>query len=964
MKLARTLFDFTNRHIGIKPINKEHILKYLGYDNMNNFIKDVNPNMIKYKLSQNKSINEQDSLVYLKNIMNQNKLAKNMIGLGYHDTILPNPIKKHILQNPKWYTAYTPYQAEISQGRLESQFNYQTMIEDLTKLDISNASLLDEASTISEVVNIFYNYNKKKKNTLICCEYLHPHIIHTLQTKCKIMDINLILTPIKQLDEDLANNKNTLINTDVMGIIFSYPDTYGDIYIPFNVIEHAKNNKILLCSNNDLLALTNIKPPGELDIDISFGTAQRFGIPLWFGGPHPSFLATNEKLLRYIPGRIIGKSIDSLNNPAFRLGLQTREQHIRRDKATSNICTTQSLLANVAAFYSIYHGPLGLNQIYYDINNKTLHLALELNDAGFNVINNLFFDTITIKFDKYINPHDLTYADNIYNLLTFKNILIRKEEQDNSSIKKLIISINEKTTYSDIHTIISIFNKFSNSICNHHIIDKKLPDVYKRNSKYLQQDVFNKFHTETELMRYIYKLASKDYTLCEGIIPLGSCTMKLNSATQLEPLIWNNITQIHPFAPKEYTKGYKTLIKNIGDKLKEITGFNNISFQSNSGSMGEYSGLLCIKEYHKNNYNDNNNIGRNICLIPNSAHGTNFASANLANMKIITFNDNLFENDFGSFVAEHKEQLACLMITYPNTNGTFQKNIKEICDIIHENGGLVYMDGANMNAQVGLTSPAICGADVCHLNIHKTFCIPHGGGGPGLGPILCNDKLAPYLPNNIIQDNIYPQKKDIKPFGSITSSNWSSASLLTIPYLYILNMGNDGLKEATEIAILNANYLKEKLKEYYTIIDVNENGMVGHEFIIDTSEFIKLGITEQDISKRLIDYKFHPPTMSWPRKNVLMFEPTESESKEELDRLVIAMISIRNEITEIENQIYPKNNNVLKNAPHPIHMINSWNFPYEPQKAFYPVDSLLQDKFWPACGRLDDIYGDKNILKK
>ena len=964
IKIRNSSYDFSKRHIGPSNNETRKMLKQINVENFDKLVYNSNPNITPHNVIHRKSYSEHESIKNLESIMSKNIPNKSFIGMGYHNSILPSPIKRHILMNPKWYTAYTPYQAEISQGRLESQFNYQTMIKELTGLDVSNASLLDEGSTISETINIFHNYYKKKRNIVICSSNLHPQIIDIIKTKCSVLDLELKFINFNDIDKEYTLNYIEDYNESIMGIIFSYPDTYGEIYIPYDIINLAQEKNILTCSNNDILSLVKIKSPGDLGIDISFGTSQRFGIPMWYGGPHPSFLAVNKKLLRLMPGRIIGESTDTMGQKAYRLGLQTREQHIRRDKATSNICTSQSLLANVAAFYSIYHGRNGLKEIYDNIHNLTAYLHINLKNMGFSIKNENYFDTLTINVD------NSRYYDNGKN----NNILFRKINNDLISI-----SLDETTLEEDCDKILDIFSdKFSRNISymyNLSFIERNTMNKnnnqklnktnYLRQSNFMEQDKFNNYHSETELMRYIFKLVDKDYTLTDGMIPLGSCTMKLNASSQLEPLLWNSVTNFHPYSPKSFVNGYSELIEETGNMLKEITGFNNISFQSNSGAMGEYSGLLCIRQYHIEKSNedkiDNENI-RNICLIPDSAHGTNFSSAKLAGMKIVTFKDDEF-NNFEDLVKKYKDNLSCLIITYPNTSGLFQDNIKQICKIIHKYGGLVYMDGANMNAQVNLTSPAVCGADVCHLNIHKTFCIPHGGGGPGLGPILCNNKLKDYLPTNNIQ--ISPKDKNDKSFGSITSSNWSSASLLTIPYMYISTMGSKNLQKATENAILNSNYLVQNLKDHFTIIDLNKNGFVGHEFIIDVSEFKHLNITENDIAKRLIDYSFHPPTMSWPRKGVLMFEPTESESLEELDRLINSMINIRNEIREIEEGIYDIDNNVLKNAPHSQKMISQWdslNYPYNMEKAFFPIENLYERKHWPSVSRVDDVGGDKKLM--
>jgi glycine dehydrogenase len=938
--------SFLLRHIGnfSKKGNVSQMLKACNFKNLDNMISKTG---VYTTTDHDQPIiaaqTEVEALAGLSDIVNQNKAHTSYIGLGYHRTHTPAPIKRHIVENPQWYTAYTPYQSEISQGRLESQFNYQTVIEELTDLPISNGSLLDEASAAGEALNLSYSYFRNKRDKFIVADDLHPYTLDVLDTRSRTLGINM---DVVNMSDDIDVDYDELCN-----IIFQYPNTHGDIIIPFDKLESAKQSGIITTGVTDLLALTKVITPGELGLDIALGNTQRFGIPLWYGGPHPAYFAVSNRLLRHAPGRIIGKSKDKYDNEAYRLALQTREQHIKRSKATSNICTSQSLLTNVVSFYGIYNGPEGLTNISNMINN---HAKKFLNDIKphVHVVNNTFYDTIAFK----VNDPDslIAYLQNY-------DILIRKI--DNHTVS---VTFDETTKDKDVNILTDTIKSYVTDAQdiiqandNKPYSEYCLPDHLRRKTKFMTQDVFNKYHTETDLMRYMNRLAAKDYTLCNGMIPMGSCTMKLNASYQLEPLMWDKIANVHPYVPPEYALGYKELIETTGNYFKNLTGFNHVSFQPNSGATGEYSGLLCIKGYHADRGDK-----RDICLIPKSAHGTNFASASVANLTIKTFDDKLLDDidSFQKFVSQYGEKLACLMITYPNTTGVFQENIKDIVDIIHDEGGLVYMDGANMNALIGTFRPGDIDFDVCHLNLHKTFCIPHGGGGPGLGPILCNDKLAPYLPTNRLQIVNQPQSTDIKHY--VSSSNWSSAALLTIPYLYISAMGSEGLKTATQMAILHSNYLKNALKDHYTIIDTNKNDMVGHEFIIDATEFKSLGITDNDIAKRLIDYSFHPPTMSWPRPSVLMFEPTESESKDELDRLVTAMISIRNEIREIENGEYDVDNNVLKNAPHTFTTIDNWPYTYSYQKAFYPVDTLRENKFIVPVGRVDDLYGDRLLLHK
>ena len=935
---------FSRKHIGIREDDRHSMLKILGQSSLKELVKKSTGVDNYCNLNLPNAIPEEKALTNLEKIMNKNKDSKSLIGLGYHNSYLPNPIRRHILENPKWYTAYIPYQSEISQGRLESQYNFQTLIKDLTGLPVSNASLLDEASAAGEVFSMCLGLSRKSKlnkDQFLVSDTLHPQTLEILKAKAHINNCNLLIVDFNSLDLDQLDKDKDRI----FGIMFQYPDTYGEIKIPKDLIQFGQSNKIPIASSCDILSLTQLVPPGELGIDICFGTAQRFGVPMWFGGPHPAYLATTNKFIRYLPGRIIGKSVDSCNAEAYRIGLQTREQHIRKEKATSNICTSQSLLTNVVAMYGMYHGADGLKEIYDKIHLNTQVLKKGLEQMYICVDSNMFFDTLLI---------DDMDSKNIYESLAKAGYLIRYIDETHCTI-----TLDETHHTKDLITILNIIKKaIGNDASNfskcridrmrENINDTNdiIPQALKRTTPFLEDSVFKDYQSETELMRYIYRLSAKDYTLCEGMIPLGSCTMKLNSVGQLSLLTHPKVTNIHPYSPKEFVSGYMELIEKTGDSLKEITGMAGISFQSNAGSMGEYGGLLMIKKY----LDSKGELDRKVCLIPKSAHGTNSASATIANLDVVFYDDLLTLEEFEKMVEKHSDDLAALMITYPGTNGIFTDNIRDICDIIHQNGGLVYMDGTNMNAMVGILKPGELGADVCHLNLHKTFCIPHGGGGPGMGPIVCNEKLIDYLPNNIFQDTLSD-----KSIGMITSSLWSSASLLTIPYMYINSMGKEGLVAATETAILNANYLKESLKDSYTINDVNEEGYVGHEFIINVGKFKQIGITEGDISKRLIDYGFHPPTMSWPRGGVLMFEPTESESKNEIDRLIVALKSIRQELEEIEDGLYPRENNVIKNAPHNMEQILNWNHCYSIDKACFPVESLRKNKFWPSVGRVDDI---------
>lgn len=949
--------SFISRHLGVSGRNISKMLKTINVKSIEQLTKEVNPLFNYPNLNLKHSENEYRTTAKLVELLKHNKKIRPMMGKGFYRTITPAVIKRHILENPKWYTPYTPYQSEISQGRLESQYNYQTLVEEITKMDISNASLLDEASAGAEAMLLSYNYNQCKKKRFLCSDKIYPHIIDTIATKALHLGIDLTLGNVKKLNEIIKEDAN-----NIMGVMIQYPDVYGNLEVSEKLMDTCTEHDIMKIAATDLLALTLIKPPGEYGFDVCFGNSQRFGIPLWYGGPHPAFFATKNKYIRHIPGRIVGKSKDILDNDVYRLALQTREQHIKQDRATSNICTSQSLLTNVVSMYGIYHQKDGLIDIANNIHDKAKKLAQKLTDIDgcVRIVYDQFFDTLCIE-PKFYHP-----GLNIYNKLLDLGIQIDMAGNHSTNSIKLLISIDQKTTDDTIDLIANtIIKECEREIeeCINHVNDKiydfDLSPRLLRTDDFLQQEPFTMDNDETSMLRYMTRLSDKDYSLCNGAIPLGSCTMKLNPTHTLEPLSWNSIMNYHPYTVESHVIGYLKMIDETGEQLKNITGFNNVSFQSNSGATGEYVGLLCIKKYLENN----NKSHKNICLIPNSAHGTNFASAKLAGLTIKRIDDSKFNDTeiFRETIKDFGDDIAALMITYPGTNGVFQDNIKDIIDIIHDYGGLVYMDGANMNAICGLLRPAELGFDVCHLNIHKTFCIPHGGGGPGLGPVLCNDKLGEYLPANIYTHNT--ESAQYTSIGSVASTLHSSASLLSIPFSYIDSIG-DNIKQSSEIAILNANYLKDSLKDYYTILDVNKNDRVGHEFIIDVSEFFKYGISENDIAKRLIDYSFHPPTMSWPRKGVLMFEPTESESLKELNRLRDAMISIRKEIDEVIEGKYDKTNNILTNSPHCQQMVLDWHYPYSIEKAFYPVDNLKKHKYWPPIGRVDNVEGDKTLLQK
>ena len=936
--------SFVNRHIGLKSRNITNILNNLGFKSKTEFIKKIIPNKINYSLKNFDSQVEYKALNDLKKFQEQD--YKYLIGIDYNSSILPNVIKKNLLENPKWYTSYSPYQSEISQGRLESLFNYQTLICELTKLPISNCSLLDTGSACGEAMTMAYASHKYKKNKFFIDKNIHPHLTEVVKTRAEALDIDLVI--------DDLNNIN--IENNLFGVLTSYPDTYGSINYNTDLYKELNRSKKVLITHNDLLSLMFLKPPGELGVNISVGTTQRFGLPLWFGGPHSAFMSCDKNFQRFIPGRIVGLTKDRNNDSCFRLALQTREQHIRKDKALSNICTSQALLSNTSSMYAIYHGKDGLKNISKNIIINTLTIKNILNEKFIDIIDNISFDTITIKTS---NPELLKTK--------FKN---KKYYPRVIDTNHLSISLNETNDFDDYVNIINILIantdvKYLKPINKSEFLDKRRiierninfeDNKLYRQDNFLDQNIFRESKNETFMMRYINKLVDKDYSLVSGMIPLGSCTMKLNSSTQMTPITFDAITNAHPYSDSVPII-YKKILSELTDYLLNVTNMYGISFSPNSGAMGEYAGLLCIKKYHESN----NESHRNICLIPYSAHGTNFASASMCNLKIIKFDDNISLEDFEDILKKNKDNLNSMMITYPNTYGIFNEDIKEFISLVHKYGGLVYMDGANMNAQSGLTSPGTCGADVCHLNLHKTFCIPHGGGGPGMGPICVNEKLYKFLPENVYTTNKYDNKNKV---GMITNSLYSSASILTIPYLYFKNMGSDGIKEATIIALLNANYLKNKLQEKFTIYSENDHGLVGHEFIIDLNEFKEYGITDKDVSKRLIDYGFHPPTMSWPIPNSIMIEPTESESKEELDRFIDAMNGIYEEIMEIKEGKVDKNNNVLVNSPHSYSDLINWNFDYSIEKACFPNHYLKKHKFWPSNSRIDDVYGDKNLVVK
>jgi glycine dehydrogenase len=921
---------FVHRHIGPNANEAGEMLALLGHKNLDELIDAAVPKKIRLanKLNLPTARSEHDALIEIKKISSENKVFRSFIGMGYYDCITPPVIQRNVLENPGWYTQYTPYQAEISQGRLEALLNFQTMVADLTALPIANASLLDEATACAEAMTMSHAL-KDGRNIFFVSAHCHPQNIEVIQTRAKALGIEIVI----------GDHEQFQFSEKVFGALVQYPDTFGAIhdFAPFAEKAHAAGAMLTVAT--DLLALTLIKPPGEFGADIAVGSAQRFGVPLGYGGPHAAFFATRDEFKRLIPGRIVGVSKDSRGKPALRLALQTREQHIRREKATSNICTAQALLANMASMYAVYHGPEGLKKIAERVCGLTQLLAAGLESLGLRVLTKDFFDTIRVELTNQ------SVSD------FFKAVEERRMNFRIIDEKSIGISLNETTSMKDVYEIWDIFGADKKASF---AVMAKRGIAFARTSQFLQHAVFNRYHSETEMLRYIKRLESRDLSLTASMIPLGSCTMKLNAAAEMFPVSWPEFGKLHPFAPLTQTRGYQTIFSNLENWLGEITGFAGISLQPNAGSQGEYAGLLVIRAYHESR----GEAHRNVCLIPTSAHGTNPASAVMAGMKVVAVacdtNGNIDVADLKSKAEAHKNDLSALMITYPSTHGVFEETIREICEIIHTNGGQVYMDGANMNAQVGLTSPGFIGADVCHLNLHKTFCIPHGGGGPGVGPIGVAEHLVEFLPgHNVI--NLGGEN----PIGAVSAAPWGSASILTISWMYIAMMGADGLTEATKFAILNANYISKRLEKHFPTL-YRSNGLVAHECILDLRAFHKT--TAEDVAKRLMDYGFHAPTLSWPVAGTLMVEPTESESKYELDRFCDAMISIHAEMTAIENGSADAKNNLLKNAPHTADQIASdnWNRPYTREAAAFPAKSLLEYKFWPHVSRVDNVFGDRN----
>jgi glycine dehydrogenase len=923
--------DFSLRHIGPRESEVKEMLKALKLDSIESLIDKTIPKLIQIKseLKIGPGLDEFSLLKKIKEIASKNKVARSYIGTGYYGTITPPVIQRNILENPGWYTAYTPYQAEISQGRLEALLNYQTMVTDMTGLSISNASLLDESTAAAEAMVMMLR-STKERNQLLVADDCHPQTIDVLKTRSEPIGVKLVIKPLGEFN----------FTEDVFGALIQYPSTDGKVFDFSEICERAHKAGALITVATDLMALALIPTPGDIGADIAVGNSQRFGVPMGFGGPHAAFIAAREDFKRKMPGRIIGVSIDSNGHRALRMALQTREQHIRRDKATSNICTAQVLLAVMASMYAVYHGPSGIKAIANRIHEKTKILANALKASGYKIVYDQFFDSIRISIKN-------KSIDKMKKAAELSNLNFRYFENNDIGI-----SLDETTSENDLIDILSIFNSKLSQNNNFSLL-------YNRASSFLTHDIFNQYHSETEMMRYIHKLETKDLTLNTSMIALGSCTMKLNAAAEMIPITWPEFAYIHPFAPPEQTLGYKELCDSLSNWLIDITGLNGCSLQPNSGAQGEYTGLLVIRSYHL----DNGNPHRKIFLIPSSAHGTNPASAIMAGMKVVVIKcdeqGNIDLEDLKSKVEIHSTNLAGIMVTYPSTHGVFEEAIGEICDMIHKNGGQVYLDGANLNAMVGLTRLGEFGADVCHINLHKTFAIPHGGGGPGMGPICVAKHLVPFLPGHFTLNN------SEKAIHAVSAAPIGSAGVLPISWAYIALLGSEGLRASTEIAILNANYMAHRLKDHYPILYRGSKGYSAHEFILDLRPLKRdHNISDEDVAKRLIDYGYHAPTMSFPVAGTLMIEPTESESKKELDQFCDAMILIKKEIEDIINGSLDKEDNPLTNAPHTALVVtnDNWNHSYSRNQAAYPAKWLKEFKYWPSVGRVDNAFGDRNLI--
>ncbi|HDU8570397.1 TPA: aminomethyl-transferring glycine dehydrogenase [Vibrio parahaemolyticus] len=931
--------EFVGRHNGPKLSDQQKMLEAINAVSLDALISETVPANIRLEqpmtLAEAKS--EADMLAAMKQFAKQNQVKRTFIGQGYYNTFTPNVILRNVLENPGWYTAYTPYQPEISQGRLESLLNFQQMVIDLTGMEIANASLLDEATAAAEAMTLCKRAGKSKSNVFFVADDVHPQTIEVVKTRAKFIGFEVLVGSLESLPEQ-----------DVFGALVQYPSTTGEVRDLTDIIAKAQANKTLVTVATDLLASTLLKPAGEMGADVAIGSAQRFGVPMGYGGPHAAFMATRDKHKRTMPGRVIGVSIDAKGNQALRMAMQTREQHIRREKATSNICTAQALLANMASFYAVYHGAEGLRTIARRTHHMTAILAAGLTKGGFELAHNSFFDTITI------NTGEKT--QDLYTKALAADINLR------ALPGKLGISLDETTTVADVEALFAVFGvkedvtALSTEIAGNEFA--AIPEALRRTSEYLTHPVFNTYHSETQMMRYLKQLENKDFSLTHGMIPLGSCTMKLNAAAEMIPITWPEFGSIHPFAPAGQAAGYAALAKDLKEKLCEITGYDAFSLQPNSGASGEYAGLIAIQRYHESRGEGH----RNVCLIPSSAHGTNPATASMVSMKVVVVKcddeGNIDIDDLAAKIEKHKDNLSSIMITYPSTHGVYEEKVKEVCEMVHAAGGQVYLDGANMNAQVGLTSPGFIGSDVSHLNLHKTFCIPHGGGGPGMGPIGVKSHLAPFLPGHI-ENGV--EGEDF----AVSAADFGSASILPISWAYIAMMGEAGLSNATKVAILNANYVMERLRPHYPVLYRGKNGRVAHECIIDIRPLKEeTGISEEDIAKRLMDYGFHAPTMSFPVAGTLMVEPTESEDLAELNRFCDAMISIREEMTKVKNGEWPLENNPLVNAPHTQVDLSAeeWDRPYSRELGCFPSKATKSWKYWPTVNRVDNVYGDRNLI--
>ena len=930
---------FVERHIGPREDEKREMLSLLGLTSMDELIAKVVPESIleSEPLDLNESCSEQEVLQQLRKLANANRVFKSFIGMGYYGTFTPPVILRNVLENPAWYTAYTPYQPEISQGRLEAILNFQTMISDLTGLDIANSSLLDEGTAAAEAMALCRRMSKSGSNIFFVSELCHPQTIEVIRTRALPMDYRIVV----------GDHRRDLEGLEVFGVLLQYPGTDGEIHDYEEVVSAAHEKRALVAVAADLLSLTLLTPPGEFGADVAIGTTQRFGVPMGYGGPHAAYMATRDAFKRSLPGRIVGVSIDSRGDPAYRLAMQTREQHIRREKATSNICTAQVLLAVMASMYAVYHGPEGLRTIARRVHRLTTILADGLQQLGFEVTTRHYFDTILVN----------TGTRTAQLLATARSQGMNLREVNGGSVG---ISLDETTTSEDVSALWSVFGGDNlDAAVIEAAAQQRMPARLLRVSPFMTHKVFHSYRSETEMLRYLRMLSDKDLALDRAMIPLGSCTMKLNATAEMVPVTWPEFCDMHPYAPVEQAAGYRQLISELEQMLCAITGYAAVSLQPNAGSQGEFAGLLAIDGYHRSRGEGN----RNICLIPSSAHGTNPASAQMAGMKVVVVNcdrsGNIDVEDLKAKADRHSDDLAAIMITYPSTHGVFEENVREVCRIVHEHGGQVYIDGANLNAMVGVCYPGRFGGDVSHLNLHKTFSIPHGGGGPGVGPIGVRDHLKPFLPGTPLPAG------EVSAVGPVSAAPWGSAGILPISWAYIRMMGRDGLLEATRSAILNANYIARRLHEHYPVLYTGPNGMVAHECIIDLRSIKETtGITVEDVAKRLVDFGFHAPTMSFPVAGTLMIEPTESESRQELDRFCEAMICIREEIRAVELGRFDAEDNPLRNAPHTVTDLadEEWRHLYSREQAVFPVASLRTGKYWSPVGRIDNVYGDKHLV--